>query len=308
MEDRRMSETGSSVLVDTHFQTDLMWILFFLLVCVCVCLVTLRWLNHLSHYRGALWVTDTWAAYLLACLCVKPTGPMLVCQKNVCLFVCLFSRWCDKSLPKLCWRRKEREEEEEEDRQCLAPPPPSLTYKKEVNSAYSHLHWRMRSLKHLKHHNRRSLVSSLALARGMFRGSSVLSRATWGNLQLTDKWKSACKDALAVLRFSLFLKLPFHRLLIAHKIKNCVWHQLIIILSAFFPTLLRSSLSLTRLLFFFIFHSVWLSFCHFLLLSPGCSLSLSLSLPPSLSSLALFWLLLHIHPLTLPPSLSFSLF
>lgn len=154
-------------------------------------------------------------------------------------------------------------------------------------------------------------MSSLALTRSMFSGSSV---GWWAShSQPQDRWESASNDALIVFRFSLFLKLPFYRLLIAHKLK-IVSGISSLSSSLFFPTLLRSSFSLARLfhLFFFsqIFHSVWLSFCHFL--SPvSWLLTVSLSLPLFLPLLSFDYCLtftLSLFHSALPPSpVSFSL-
>lgn len=109
--------------------------------------------------------------------------------------------------------------------------------------------------------------------------------------QPKDRWKAAFRDALIVCRFSLFcfLKLLFYRFLISHKLRivSVVSSLSPPLFSLLFPTLLHSSFSLARLFHLF-FKSFILSGFHFviffLLLSPGCSLPLPPSLPPSVST------------------------
>lgn len=72
--------------------------------------------------------------------------------------------------------------------------------------------------------------------------------------------------------------------------KNCLWPSAFPLFSfsqlLFVPLFL--SLASFTLHFFFIFHSVWLSFCHFLSPSVSWLLTASPSLPPSVSTYLYF--------------------
>lgn len=70
--------------------------------------------------------------------------------------------------------------------------------------------WRMRSLKHLKPHSRRSLVSSLALAR---RGVSVVSMSVSRAGAAASTGRGRLAPHAFYCRFSLFWKLQLLGLL-----------------------------------------------------------------------------------------------
>lgn len=87
--------------------------------------------------------------------------PLCLC---VCLFVCLFAL-ARPVTTKECSERSVKEGRRRAQDQAPPPQPRRISRRGAMLVVTQQSGWRMRSLKHLKPHSRRSLVSSLALAR-----------------------------------------------------------------------------------------------------------------------------------------------